>query len=158
MEATHFLCSYQFPNGEKPGHKSQVWAVAMQAVLMQRLLWHALEARGSQAATGAFLGDDALRFAVSLAEDAHTSLRDAGWQDRQSQQRAELSVYVQLLQQDAPTVEDASLILEVFADALVLSAWLVEVDFFASSRTQSERAMQLQESVLALAPRRDWTL
>ncbi len=156
MEAISFLSSFKCSQesiGETTRHREHVWAIAMQAVLIQRSLWQLVENHGKPDSLVAFLNESAFRLSVVLAEDAHASLRDEGWQARQAQQRAELSAYVQLIQLAAPTFDDEILILEVFADALVLAAWLVEVDFFAPLRTPSERAVQLQESVLALAPR-----
>lgn len=162
MEAILFLSSLsglpskEWPQGSAagvPSQQAQVWPLAMKAVLLQRSLWHVLKGCGTPASWEDFLSDDALRLAVSLAEDAHASLRDEAWQDRQIQQQSAISRYLNRVQLALPSFSDENLMREVFADALVLAAWLVDVDFFAPSRTQAERALQLEESVLAVAQR-----
>ncbi len=167
MEEIDFLCSYQWPNGEKPGHERDVWAVAMQAILMSRSLWVPNEAGEAPDFFAEFLGHDGMSFAVSQAADAHDSLRDGAWKMRQEQRQRQIIRYVESIGSSRSPLSSkvkanphafAAVVMEIFADALVLAAWLVEVDFFAPLRTQSERAVELQESVLALAPRGAGTL
>jgi hypothetical protein len=171
VEAIDFLCSYQWPNGEKPGHERDVWRVAMQAILMSRSFWVPIEAGEAPDFFAEFLGHDGMSFAVSQAADAHDSLRDGAWKMRQEQRQRQIIRYVESIGSSSLPLSSplsskvkanphafAAVVMEIFADALVLAAWLVEVDFFAPLRTPSERAVQLQESVLALAPRGAGTL
>ncbi len=167
MEVIDFLCSYQWPDGEKPGHERDVWAVAMQAILMSRSLWAPIDAGEAPDFFAEFMGHDGISFAVSQAADAHDSLRDGAWKMRQEQRQRQIIRYVESIGSSSLPMSSkvksnpqvfATVVMEIFADALVLAAWLVEVDFFAPLRAPSERAVQLQESVLALAPRGAGTL
>ncbi len=165
MEAVHFLSSYQLPCGDLPGQlpgdQSQVWAVAMQATLMRRSLWDALVAGGVSDCLAEFLGHDGMNLAVSQAADAHNSLRDGAWEMRHEQRQKQILRYVERIMNSSSPLSSKlrgsphaleALVMEIFADALVLAAWLVEVEFFRSSRTQDEKREQLQESVLAMLP------